>query len=206
GQLSWKPIDGAVQYLVYKDGKLIAKTQEPAFRIAGELTAEYKVSAIDADGFESFTSEPVMANALQAQVLEMEQFGVPSRLPYVNFTGTGFLELSNEANKVITWTVEVKEAGRYLLDFRYSNGSGPWNTDNKCALRSLYINEMYTGSMVFPQRGKDEWSEWGYSNARIVALNAGKNTFRLALEPWNTNMNVEVNTAMLDALRLLRMP
>lgn len=206
GQLTWKPIDGAVQYLVYKDGKLIAKTQEPAFRIAGELTAEYKVSAIDADGFESFTSEPVMANALQAQVLEMEQFGVPSRLPYVNFTGTGFLELSNEANKVITWTVEVKEAGRYLLDFRYSNGSGPWNTDNKCALRSLYINEMYTGSMVFPQRGKDEWSEWGYSNARIVALNAGKNTFRLALEPWNTNMNVEVNTAMLDALRLLRMP
>jgi hypothetical protein len=147
-----------------------------------------------------------MANAMKAQVIEMEQFGVPSGLPYVNYSGAGFLELSNQVNTAITWTIEVKEAGRYLLDFRYSNGSGPWNTDNKCALRSLYLNEKYSGSMVFPQRGKDEWSDWGYSNARVVDLPAGKITLRLVLERWNTNMNVEVNTAMLDAMRLLRLP
>lgn len=205
-QLTWKPIDGAVQYLVYKNGMSVAKTQEPTYKIADTQTAEYKVSAIDVDGFESFTSEPLLANASGTQVIEMEQFGTSSRLPYVNYSGAGFLELTNEVNKAITWTIDVKEAGKYLVDFRYSNGSGPWNTDNKCALRSLYVNDQYSGSMIFPQRGKDEWSEWGYSNARVVSLNAGKNMLKLSLDPWNTNMNVEVNTAMLDAMRLIRLP
>jgi hypothetical protein len=35
-------------------------------------------------------------------------------------------------------------------------------------------------------------------------LNAGTNNLQLKLESWNTNMNVDVNTAMLDAMRLVK--
>jgi len=92
-----------------------------------------------------------------------------------------------------------------VIDIRYSNGSGPWNTDNKCALRSLYTNGQYTGALVFPQRGTDEWSDWGRSNSYVVRLNAGSNSLRLVLEEWNINMNVEVNRAMLDYVRLIKL-
>ena len=58
---------------------------------------------------------------------------------------------------------------------------------------------------MFPQRGTDEWSDWGYSNAYSVPLNKGSNDIKLVFEEWNNNMNVEVNTAMLDQLRLIRL-
>ena len=114
------------------------------------------------------------------------------------------MEISTTQNKIITIPVNVETAGNYLLDIRYSNGSGPWNTDNKCAIRSLSLNNQYQGVLVFAQRGKDEWSDWGYSNPITVALTAGKNTLQISFEEWNNNMNVEVNTAMLDYVRIIK--
>jgi hypothetical protein len=99
----------------------------------------------------------------------------------------------------------VDADGLYLIDFRYSNGSGPWNTDNKCAIRSLYNESSYVGSYVFPQRGTDEWSDWGWSNSYKVALKKGTNQLRLVLEEWNTNMNIDVNRAMIDYMRLIKL-
>ena len=92
----------------------------------------------------------------------------------------------------------------YLLNVHYSNGSGPWNTDNKCAIRSLTVNGSYAGVLVFPQRGKDEWSDWGFSNSRSVSLQQGENMVVISFEDWNNNMNVDVNTAMLDYLSVVR--
>jgi len=65
------------------------------------------------------------------------------------------------------------------------------------------VNDTYQGVLVLPQRGKDEWSDWGFSNSRTVALQAGENVVRISFEDWNNNMNVEVNTAMLDYMRLV---
>jgi hypothetical protein len=121
---------------------------------------------------------------------------------YVNYSGKGYVELSNITNNKITFSIDIPEAGEYYLDFRYSNGSGPWNTDNKCALRSLYLNKDYVGAIVLPQRGLNEWSDWGYTNSHKVYLNKGKNELKLTLENWNINMNVDINTAMLDFLRV----
>ena len=124
--------------------------------------------------------------------------------PFVNYSGKGFSEISVNKNRVISIPCMMEEEGEYLVDFRYSNGSGPWNTDNKCAGRSLYTNEQYTGTVVFPQRGKDEWSDWGYSNSYKIKLNKGKNSLKLVFEQWNNNMNVDNNTAMLDYVRMIR--
>ena len=99
--------------------------------------------------------------------------------------------------------VSVQTAGSYLIDFRYSNGTGPWKTDNNCSLLSLYVNGDYQGVQVFPQRGQDEWSDWGWSNSTKINLYEGSNNIKLVLEDWNTNMDGEINTAMLDNVRII---
>jgi len=204
--LKWEPVNGAVEYLVYKDGGLLEKTAATQLEIPETEVAEYKVSAVDAKGYESFTSEPLLAAPDgAARIVEAEQFAAPSRLPYTNYSGRGFIEVSNEKNRTIELILNVEEAGNHLIDFRYSNGSGPWNTDNKCALRDLSVNGERIGSLVFPQRGTDEWSDWGFSNAYAARLNKGKNTLRLSFEGWNVNMNVDVNRAMLDYVRVVRL-
>jgi glycogen debranching enzyme len=207
--LQWDAIEGATAYRIYKNGKLETQTTTPQYAVSMDTNApqfaEYKVSALDKNNAESFTSEPVVFTKNEAvSVVEFEDFAPKSALPYTNFSGKGFVEISTEQNRSIEVKVNVAETGEYLLDLHYSNGNGPWNTDNKCAIRSLYANGQYLGAMVLPQRGSDEWSDWGFSNARKVRLNKGENTLKLAFENWNNNMNVDVNAAMLDYLRLIK--
>jgi hypothetical protein len=122
--------------------------------------------------------------------------------PYKGFSGKGYVELTKTKNKLIKFNVRIDEAGSYVIDFRYSNGSGPVNTDNKCAMRTLKNGDEMTGTVIFPQLGKDEWSNWGYSNILITRLKKGENHLTLSFEPFNENMNGEVNTAMLDFIRI----
>jgi hypothetical protein len=204
--LRWQPVKGAKHYLIYRNGVARYQTTDTVFRFADTVATEFKIAAVDKEGYTSFTCEPVMVNTQARLTVEAEQGAAPASLGYVNYSGSGYVALTSSSNTRYKISITVAEAGNYWLDVRYSNGSGPWNTDNKCALRSLYVNGAYNGSLVMPQRGKDEWSDWGYSNARMVTLQAGANTLELVLEPWNTNMNVDVNTAMLDYWRLIRVP
>jgi hypothetical protein len=96
----------------------------------------------------------------------------------------------------------VAEAGLYAVDFRYANGNGPINTANKCAIRTLRLNGKQLGTIVLPQRGVGEWSDWGFTNAVLVPLPKGTHQLTLAYEPANANMNEAVNQAMLDYLRV----
>jgi hypothetical protein len=88
------------------------------------------------------------------------------------------------------------------VSFRYANGSGPINTDNKCAIRTLFINGKLAGPIVMPQRGQDNWSNWGFSNEHIFFLSKGRHTFELRFEPQDENMSPAVNRVMLDGMRL----
>ncbi|MFV8838277.1 alpha-L-rhamnosidase-related protein [Salinimicrobium soli] len=204
GIFSWNKIEGAQNYLVYKNGKVIEETSENSVNVSPSGFAEYKVSAIGPNGFESFTSEPIWSyDTSAAKQLEMESFTGKSSEDFVNHSGSGFIEISTEKNREVSLPVTIEKAGKYLVDFRYSNGSGPWNTDNKAAIRSLYVNDDYVGAVVFPQRGQDEWSDWGYSSSFTVELQKGENMLQLKFEDWNNNMNVKVNKAMLDYLRLI---
>ena len=105
---------------------------------------------------------------------------------------------------MVDFHVQVKEAGTYAVDFRYSNGSGPINTDNKCAIRGLVVNGKGAGAIVIPQRGKDEWSNWGYSSRLLMQLAPGTYEMQLRFDPADENMNGTVNRAMLDHLRLVQ--
>ena len=120
-----------------------------------------------------------------------------------SFSGSGFAEISTTVNTTLTIPIDVPVAGHYLLDLRYANGNGPVNTENKCAVRTLLADGQRLGTIVLPQRGKGEWSDWGYTNVQPVYLAKGKHTISLALQPADANMNGEVNQAMVDYLRLV---
>ncbi len=202
GIISWQQVKGSVNYRIYKNGVFLENTSKTDFKPGSEKYAEYKISAVDDKGYESFTSEPLAFGGNEL-IVELENFVFPSSLPYTNYLGKGFVDITTTKNTSIICKVIVPRAGSYLVDLRYSNGSGPWNTDNKCAIRSLFVNDAYAGVLVMPQRGKDEWSDWGFTNSRKVRLNAGENILKISFEDWNNNMNVDVNTAMLDYLRVI---
>ncbi|MEO1435139.1 MAG: glycogen debranching protein, partial [Bacteroidota bacterium] len=200
----WEAVEGAANYRVYQNGKLATTTTETRFEVDPAKYNNLAVSAVDASGYESFSSEPILTTGTRS-IIQLEDQIAKANYPYTNYSGTGFVEVSNTVNRDVFLEIQVNEAGQYLLDIKYSNGNGRWNTNNKCAIRSLSVNEVYQGVLVFPQRGKDEWSDWGYSNQRTVDLKAGKNDLRIHFEDWNINMNVEVNQAMLDHIRLMKL-
>ena len=199
GSLSWNPVKGAVQYKVLQNGKMLSQTPKTSFTLPQTKYAEYSVIAIDKNAVESFASEPqVMSAGNSFQFMEMEDLAGKASYPYKGFMGTGFAETSTAINKVISIPVNVQKEGTYLVFFRYANGNGPVNTENKCTIRTLKVNGVEKGTFVFPQRGKQEWSNWGYSNSIRVSLKAGLNKLLLSMEPFNENMNGITNQAMLD--------
>jgi len=203
-QLVWEAIPGAGSYNIYKNGEVVKTISENRFEVNTNEFAEYKVIALDNEKIESFSSEPVLVgNDADKRIVEVESAVAKSNLPYTNFSGNGFVEISSSKNREISINITVPEAGNYLLDCRYANGTGPWNTDNNCGIRSVYTNGNYSGVWVFPQRGTGEWSDWGFSNTIETSLNKGSNQLKLKFEDWNINMDGEINDALLDYVRVI---
>jgi hypothetical protein len=206
GRLSWAPVPGATAYQVLRNGQFAARTTETTLPVPAPTSyQEYQVVAVDAQNFESFASEPLAPESGRfSQRVELETAAPRSTKPYKGYTGKGFVEISRTQNRTINLPLTVPAAGLYALDFRYANGNGPINTSNKCAIRSLRCGAELLGTVVLPQRGVDEWSDWGYSNPILVRLPRGKTELTLRFEEANENMNGEVNQAMLDCVRLIR--
>ncbi|UOQ55268.1 alpha-L-rhamnosidase-related protein [Hymenobacter cellulosivorans] len=206
GQLTWAPVDGARAYQVLRNGQFAARTTTPEFAVpAAANYAEYQVFAIDAQNHESFASEPLAVPVGKFQrIYDLGNGRSKSSKPYQGYTGQGFVEISKSRNKTLAVPVIVTEAGLYAVDFRYANGNGPINTSNKCAIRTLRRGRQLLGTVVLPQRGIDEWSDWGFSNPILVRLEKGVHPLTLTFEAANENMNGEVNQALLDYLRLTR--
>ncbi|AYA38918.1 glycogen debranching protein [Hymenobacter oligotrophus] len=207
GRLSWPAVEGAKAYQVLRNGQFAARTTDTEFAVpAPTAYTEYQVLAVDAAGYESFASEPLVVEADKfRRSYELEASAPAAKLPYKGFAGKGFIEISKTQNRRVTVRVQVPADGLYAIDFRYANGNGPINTSNKCAIRTLRNGVRQLGTVVLPQRGVDEWSDWGYSNPVMAQFSKGTHTLTLTFEPANENMNGEVNQAMLDQLRLTRL-
>ncbi|GAA4004023.1 hypothetical protein GCM10022408_14590 [Hymenobacter fastidiosus] len=206
GRLSWPAVEGAQAYQVLRNGQFAARTTEPAYAVSTPTAyTEYQVLAVDAQGFDGFASEPLPVEANKfRRTYELETATPKSAKPYQGYTGKGFVEISKTVNRTISIKVQVPAAGLYALDFRYANGNGPINTSNKCALRTLRRGAEPLGTVVLPQRGVDEWSDWGFTNPILARLEKGSQTLLLTFEAANENMNGAVNQAMLDHLRVTR--
>jgi hypothetical protein len=204
-QLNWKPIENAVSYQVIKNGKVTGQIQSANYQVTDQNYAEYQVIAVDKNGVGSFASEPlVVSKPESAIVYEVEKSYPESTENYKGYSGDGFVETSKTVNSKMQFTVAVPQTGTYAVDFRYANGNGPTNTENKCAIRGLKEGEKFLGTFVFPQRGVQEWSNWGWSNSVKIKLEKGSHTLTLSLDSADENMNGAVNQAMLDQLRVTK--
>ena len=205
GKLTWPAIEGATNYVILKNGQNRKETTATSFDIPTNETGEFQVMAMDKNGLASFASEPIeVYSEADIKIVEVEKYLSPSTLPYRDFSGTGFVEISRNTNRSVSLDIEVPADGLYAIDWRYANGNGPINTENKCAIRTLFVDNARLGAQVFPHRGIKEWSNWGFSNAVQVQLKAGQHNLKLEFMPENENMNIEINQAMLDYVRLVK--
>jgi hypothetical protein len=202
--LSWAPVGDASAYRIVRNGSVVDTTLRPRYGISTDSTlAEYQVQAVDARGLRSFRSEPVRVVA-DAGVQTVQPSGSLQSTDE-GYTGDGYLPLTKEQNTTVRMEVSVADSGRYALDLRYANGHGPIATGTKAAIRTVHVDGKRLGAAVFPQRGADAWSDWGYSNVLRVSLSEGTHTVTLALTDADQNMDGAVNAAHLDHLRLTRL-
>lgn len=204
-QITWEAVNKAKSYLIIKNGQTIDTITKTSYLITPGTYTAYQVIAVDESGTGSFASEPLIVISEEKRIsIQMEKFAPEAAYPYSGFNETGFTEISKTKNRIISFPATVGENGTYLLHIRYANGNGPVNTNSRCALRNLYVNNHLTGALIFPQRGKDEWSNWGYSNLLSVYLTKGKNILSIVYGDNNENMDGEVNQAMLDEVVIYR--
>lgn len=201
--VSWNSIKGATLYRVFRNGEMVTSVTDTIHTITvREMPDDYQVLAVDKSGIESFLSNPVTVAPPDAIiVLEAEDFNLPGESKFPGFSGKGYVMFSMIDSEELTVRIKA-DAGKYLLRARYANGTGPVNTDNNCGIRSLYVNGSFSCSLVFPQRGKDEWSDWGNTYPEPVELRDGENTLLIKYEDFNRNMDGQVNEFLLDHVSL----
>ena len=203
--LMWDRSPGEAGYIILKNGQQFIITTSNTFKAPAIAYSEYQVMAVDKNGVKSFASEPVVvADKKWITVYEAEKSNPSSGFSSKGFTGDGFTETSKTVNSKVTIPVEIEKDGTYAIDFRYANGNGPTNTENKCGIRSLQVDNKEAGTIILPQRGVKEWSNWGYTNSVLVSFQRGEHVISLMLEDYNDNMNGEINQALLDNMRIIR--
>jgi hypothetical protein len=202
----WENVKDAVSYRILKNGKQVADIKQTSFQVTENFLAEYQVIAIDKNKIGSFASEPLLVAAEKnIKIVEAESFAEKAGYNYKGYTGKGFVEISLDFNRKLEIPVNIEQTGWYSIDYRYANGNGPINTENKCAIRSLFVDGKQKGTMVFPHRGTNEWSNWGNTNVIKLYLGKGKHNIALQFEDYDDNMSGRINQAMIDNMRLIQM-
>lgn len=179
--LVWNPIEYINHYIIVKDGKKIAETNATVFDAS--QPGEYQVIGVSDNGVESFASEP---RSTRDELL-------------IDFP----VKENNKTDRLVI-PVDVPEEGDYFISLRYANGNGPVNTENKCAIRTLTVDGNRVGLIVMPQRGRDNWDEFGFTNSVATRLTPGRHEIVVEFRPENENMNIDVNHARISALRLIK--
>lgn len=204
--LNWNPIEYIGHYVVLRNGKPIGETESTSWAMT--IPGEYQVIGVSGTGVESFASEPRSNTPRQAVELPGESLRLNSKeisyMPEKEITGwhgAGFVETDHSAT-TLEIPVKVGQSGVYSVKFLYANGNGPVNTENKCCIRTLYVDGKRVGTVVMPTRGVGRWSDWGASNSLKIDLSAGAHTLELKFNPENENMNLSTNHAIIDSVIL----
>lgn len=202
--MSWTPIEYIKNYIVLKNGREIAHTQLTTWKM--DPDGEYQVIGVNQNGIESFASEPlnnskkiIVDIPSDLTTLTSSEVSYRPDVKIEGFEGNGFVEIDHYSQPV-TVPVRITKPGRYGVVFIYANGNGPVNTENKCAVRTLVVNNQSVGTIVMPTRGAGRWNDWGTTNSLAVDLPAGNIMFSLIFEPWNENMNLATNHAIIDRI------
>ncbi len=207
-KLSWPSAGEGLSYRVYKDGRLVAdKLLEGVYEESGlSSNPVYQIQSIDPQGVPSNLSQPyrlyLAEDRIEIEAEDGSWLGIDEpALHYGGYQGRGFIFIDKVTDGEMK--LRIPRAGRYILRWRYSNGNGPINTDNKACVRSLYVNGKELGTAVFAQTAG--WTRWAWSNPIFADLAEGELIIGLRYNPEDENMNGAVNQAALDCLELIRL-
>ncbi|MDE6299279.1 MAG: hypothetical protein K2M10_06515 [Muribaculaceae bacterium] len=210
--LQWNPIEYIGEYIVLRNGEEVGRTHETSWPAVEE--GEWQVIGVASDGTQGFASEP-RSNRTERfwemrdekTVLTSPEVSYPSKDGVKGYRGAGFAETDRNSGAL---TVEIENKagmmpeGEYAISFRYANGNGPVNTENKAAIRSLYVDGVDVGTIVMPQRGVGNWDDWGMTNSVKVRLAPGLHTITLVYNPEDSNMNLQTNHAIIDGVKVVK--
>lgn len=182
-KLQWAAVEDAAKYEVLKDGQVVAETTSCSQLVTDD--GEYVVRAVSAKGVNSFISEPLRVYA-DASVLQ------------VNVDKW----LDTQLGEQVKVKVSVPATGWYMVDWEYANGSGEVEQRNHCANRQLYIDGKNKETTVFPQRGLEAWTNYGWSSPVKVYLKKGTHQVVLRYLEKNININIDLDKAHVKSLRL----
>lgn len=196
-QIKWDAVDGAENYVVLKNGKDWATLPASALSYNLDGEGEYAVVAVGENKWRSYMSEPLSFYS-NINIYEVEKYAKPST------TSNQASMITRNENILITIPIDIEADGKYAIDWRYANGNGPVNTENKCATRLLSVDGSAVGVSVFPQRGINEWNNWGWSNATTISLTKGKHIVTLEFTENVENMNLLINEALIDYMRIVK--
>lgn len=221
-------------YLVLHNGLEYMRLPSSERQFSLHEDGEYAVVAVHAEGWRSYMSEP-MAYYSHVKLYPVGDYALPfdpERKHVKESAGAGgglagkteeraaepslrgvdvsgslgrIAMITRNENPFISIPVHIETAGTYAIDWRYANGNGPISTDNKCATRLLAVDGNAVGASVFPHRGSGLWNDWGWSNATVVELSAGNHVITLEFGEAVENMNLRVNQALLDVLRITKL-
>ncbi len=205
--LQWNPIEYIHHYIVLRDGKPVCETRQCSFDTT--VPGEYQVIGVASDGTQSFASQPFQTYRKITAQMPGEKSGAlnSTETSYQptgdieGYHGTGFTEIDRNSEP-LKINVNVPADGIYGISFRYANGNGPVNTENKCAIRTLSIDGQRLGVIVMPHRGVANWNDWGKTNVITAPLKAGHHTVTLDFRQENNNMNINTNHALVDEIIL----
>jgi len=195
--LVWHHNTEVKKYRIFRNGEVIEETRDSSYSLpAIQYNCKYQIESIGKDKQKSFLSAPLFFYPNEkSQIIESEWFTTQKK---------SYVELSQKINPNFIFKLRVKEAGDYYIDFKYANGNGSLTSNNQCATRSLWVSNDFLGAVVFPQRGIDNWTDWGYTNPIKIRLKKGTTSLSLKLESFNENKNIKNTEALIDKIRIVK--
>ncbi|GJQ64181.1 MAG: hypothetical protein SCALA702_32340 [Melioribacteraceae bacterium] len=187
--VTWSKVPSAKKYKVYINGEFKESISTNEFNYEKDTSLKtFQVKAVDQYGFESFLSEPIhLIEETKVQIVDTDN-----------------TKISPNKNTKLEFNFDIDEAGTYAIDFYYGNGTGPINTDNNCAIRTVMLNGQ-SKTLILPQRGTGDWKDRGYSNPLHFSLKAGEQNLLIEYSDININMDGEINEAVIEHFRIMKL-
>ncbi|MCE5174065.1 MAG: carbohydrate-binding protein [Bacteroidales bacterium] len=208
-KLEWNQESDLQYFLHSKSISTDQKIQTP-FDMIGKSAGFYSIYAIDAKGFQSDLSNPVLisdwGNKYTVEKTDYKNSEIV--LTKENSNSEFAIDYcSNPTN--INFTIDLPANGNYAITLIGSNGRGPHGT--YCYIRSVFVDGVDVGTFLLEATG--DWNKWMNSNYIILEkLKEGKHKVNLKFNPeyngFNNNMShgkENYNDAKIKNLKVIKL-
>ena len=195
GKLVWTEESG----LTYKlwTGKEYISVSGGSYTPDATVYGCYSLMAISADGVCSELSKPIVISPDRIMI-EAESGSVSSS----SLISSGYVIDKRSRSANLTLTVNIEKKGKYLLSGVYNN-PGDATSGVSCAIRSVYVDGVDMGALVFPEVYSNHKNQ--LSTHLSLDLDEGSHTIKVFYDTANwydRNMSVTKNDVEYNSFNL----